>query len=389
MRSTPRTITVPTANGKPLPPLGVGQLEGRPLSAGGEEKVERKKKARKGKGKDDGSSPTAPLAEKVATAAALPHPVDLTIPSKPTTVPPRAPHKITALPPAPQKPSPSQSTPDYAVRRGVHMSSDELMGVINKLFAEPISSSITWAQFFAFSPRAVRMFTDRLKAKRVSSDTSTEEVLVESSFLDAAADTSSDMFDELLSMLLDQVDLDDLTGGRVKDSERKPKKASLRLVAGLALWYRQLGMSDGEWVDCGWEEAVNGFAASIEGCYPAGADAAEWDSLRVDGWDVVSSAVNGQKRLNKLLRKKGVLTTEESVTAVLGVEHSMGTPAILGAAEQLLSEGLVNRPLDMDLLNWCLEAAGFSEPTFQDVEYPAVDVMTMYKPAARKVRPSG
>ncbi|KAJ3201651.1 hypothetical protein HDU67_001147, partial [Dinochytrium kinnereticum] len=105
------------------------------------------------------------------------------------------------------------------------MSSDEPMGVIDKFLAEPISSSITWAQFFAFSPRAVRMFTDRLRAKRVSLDPSTEEVLVESSFLDAAADTSTDMFDELLRVLLDQVDLDDdLTGGLGKDSEGKPKR---------------------------------------------------------------------------------------------------------------------------------------------------------------------
>ncbi|KAJ3203864.1 hypothetical protein HDU67_009895 [Dinochytrium kinnereticum] len=78
---------------------------------------------------------------------------------------------------------------------------------------------------FEGSDRVKALSSSRqLKAERVSSDTSMEEVLVESSFLDAAADTSSDMFDELLSMLLDQVDLDDLTGGRVKDSERKPKK---------------------------------------------------------------------------------------------------------------------------------------------------------------------
>ncbi|KAJ3201110.1 hypothetical protein HDU67_001551 [Dinochytrium kinnereticum] len=216
IRSTPRNSGPPPKSSDTSAAMDVDQPSAPGSSSVSGEKEGKKKKNRKEKGKGDGSSLPVLSIDKASGTAPLPLPVHASAPvasSSSSPPPPSSPGPQVPLPPSQKAPS-SQHGPDYSVRRGVHMSTDELMGVINKLFAEPISASITWAQFFAFSPRAIRMFTDRLKAKRVPTDMG-EETLVESNFLHAPADTSTDMFDELLSILLDQVDLDDLTSTRV------------------------------------------------------------------------------------------------------------------------------------------------------------------------------
>ncbi|KAI8842957.1 hypothetical protein BC829DRAFT_420238 [Chytridium lagenaria] len=115
----------------------------------------------------------------------------------------------------PQSPQPSPN-PDYTVRRGVHLSNEELLHVIDRLFNQPVSSSLTWGQFLGFSPRAVRMVMDRIKAKRFplpGEESISEGMDVDVGLAEAMRskpDRSSDLFDTLLSSFLDELDTNKL-----------------------------------------------------------------------------------------------------------------------------------------------------------------------------------
>ncbi|KAI8834290.1 hypothetical protein BC829DRAFT_422304 [Chytridium lagenaria] len=65
---------------------------------------------------------------------------------------------------------PAPPPQDYAMRRGIHLTQGELLVVIDKLFNQSVDASMTWGQFLAFSPRAVRMVMDRIKARKVPFD---------------------------------------------------------------------------------------------------------------------------------------------------------------------------------------------------------------------------
>ncbi|KAI8836384.1 hypothetical protein BC829DRAFT_421734 [Chytridium lagenaria] len=124
--------------------------------------------------------------------------------------------QATVLTPKTPQASQPPPNPDYTVRRGVHLTNEELLHVIDRLFNQPVASSLTWGQFLGFSPRAVRMVMDRIKAKRFP--LSGEENIGEGMDVDVGLseamgskpDRSSDLFDTLLSTFLDEVDTDKL-----------------------------------------------------------------------------------------------------------------------------------------------------------------------------------
>ncbi|KAI8847296.1 hypothetical protein BC829DRAFT_418566 [Chytridium lagenaria] len=104
---------------------------------------------------------------------------------------------------------------------GIHLTQGELLVVIDKLFNQSVDASMTWGQFLAFSPRAVRMVMDRIKARKVPFDAIPEGpdgMAVDEAVL-AAFNTKAvpeeDMYDRFLSCFLDEIDLDKVTGGKI------------------------------------------------------------------------------------------------------------------------------------------------------------------------------
>ncbi|KAI8839597.1 hypothetical protein BC829DRAFT_421026 [Chytridium lagenaria] len=105
--------------------------------------------------------------------------------------------------------------------QGIHLTQGELLVVIDKLFNQSVDASMTWGQFLAFSPRAVRMVMDRIKARKVPFDAIPEGpdgMAVDEAVL-AAFNTKAvpeeDMYDRFLSCFLDEIDLDKVTGGKI------------------------------------------------------------------------------------------------------------------------------------------------------------------------------
>ncbi|KAJ3315224.1 hypothetical protein HDU76_002231, partial [Blyttiomyces sp. JEL0837] len=114
-------------------------------------------------------------------------------------------------------------------KSGFEIPSTVALHIIEKLFSAPIGDSMTWGEFFAFSPRGARLAMDRLRSRRIAVEQQAARDGMEidvkfSEVLASKADKDSDMFDHLLSALLDVVDsnLDKVAGQNVPVVDSSP-----------------------------------------------------------------------------------------------------------------------------------------------------------------------
>ncbi|KAJ3193602.1 hypothetical protein HDU67_005045, partial [Dinochytrium kinnereticum] len=146
----------------------------------------------------------------------------------------------------------------------------------------------------------------------------------------------------------------------------------------------------GAWEERGWEDAISSYGLTLEEDREVPlsgqiSEPREWSDMRTDGWEFGSYTLAKHRPLTRHLRRRGVLLRSEKVSSILSVSHQVDSGKLLSMALQLKNEGVVNRPLDMDLLQSCVVTAGFGPCGW---EAPVVDVRTMYKPVSRKIKPA-
>ncbi|KAI8843031.1 hypothetical protein BC829DRAFT_420208 [Chytridium lagenaria] len=126
-----------------------------------------------------------------------------------------------------------------------------------------------------------------------------------------------------------------------------------------------------EWGESDWTAGVDSFTVKLDGAAHLEADGSTFKGvlrgLAEDGWDVATAMVGVQGKLGRILKKKGVLGKEDSVSAVVTAAHSMDTRTLLKVASLLREEGVASRPLDCELLDWCGEVAGLGRMGFGEV----------------------
>ncbi|KAJ3289964.1 hypothetical protein HDU76_007453, partial [Blyttiomyces sp. JEL0837] len=163
---------------------------------------------------------TVPASTPVSTTTPITNPVRAPATTPPTPPPASNPNPVsisssasTPTPTSPEKPA------TYRVQPGFDIPSGVALHIIEKLFSAPIGDSMTWGEFFAFSPRGARLAMDRLRSRRIAVEQQAARDGMEidvkfSEVLASKADRNSDMFDHLLSALLDVVDgsLDKVAG---------------------------------------------------------------------------------------------------------------------------------------------------------------------------------